>query len=304
MEDGPWNLRAGERAPGYCRRDTAGGEGPSPNVAGGGGTLRHRQRYGHQARFGPGARAARSLRPSWSASTPPGAAAVGGRWPVLPVGHHPAAGGRHRLRLAAARRLPAARRSASVVVGRATRPVPVRDVAAVGVVVAAAVALGVSVVRRTGRREPGERERLEQRIGAGGGDDRHRPRRERTRHRVAPGVPARRSISSPRPIGSVGLVAAGDRRRRHRRGCRSPARWSAPRSSGRSPTRCSSATGTWCSPGWPGARCSSWCAGPRWIWPFEVVGPADADRHGVGAQRHRSTTATAACSAGCGWPAR
>src|ERR687893_2186540 len=63
----------------------------------------------------------------------------------------------------------------SVAVGRVLDPVPVRDAAAVGVVLAAGVALAVSVVRRragvAGERE--RRERRSARVTAMTGIDRH-----------------------------------------------------------------------------------------------------------------------------------
>lgn len=94
----------------------------------------------------------------------------------------------------------------SIVVSLALGPVPVRDVAAGGVVVATAVALVVSVQRR-GAGVAGQREQVERRsarVAAMTGIDRDEQRFD---HR-APEFPPALDLVAP-AIGLVGLVAAG-----------------------------------------------------------------------------------------------
>jgi hypothetical protein len=94
----------------------------------------------------------------------------------------------------------------AVAAGRALDPVPVRDVAAAGVVVAAAVALAVSVVRRRAG-VAGERERQERRsarVTAMTGID----RQVAVVDRDVPEFPPWLDLVAP-AIGVVGLVAAG-----------------------------------------------------------------------------------------------
>ena len=129
-------------------------------------------------------------------------------------------------------------------------------------------------------------------------------RAAQARDRPLPEFPPALDLVAP-AIGVVGLVAAGvdaggptalalaahaGRRRVPRR---------------RSPTPCSSATGTSCSPACPAAPLLELV---RWVGIAVAVRGRRScswpDRHGLGAHRHRSTTATAACSAGSGWPAR
>ncbi|HZB72731.1 MAG TPA: hypothetical protein VE395_11375 [Acidimicrobiales bacterium] len=94
----------------------------------------------------------------------------------------------------------------AVAAGRALDPVPVRDAAATGVVVAAAVALAVSVVRRRAG-VAGERERQERRsarVTAMTGID----RQVAVVDRDVPEFPPWLDLVAP-VIGVVGLVAAG-----------------------------------------------------------------------------------------------
>jgi hypothetical protein len=94
----------------------------------------------------------------------------------------------------------------AVAAGRALDPVPVRDAAAAGVVVAAAVALAVSVVRRRAG-VAGERERQERRsarVTAMTGID----RQVAVVDRDVPEFPPWLDLVAP-VIGVVGLVAAG-----------------------------------------------------------------------------------------------
>ncbi|MBX3284946.1 MAG: hypothetical protein KF703_06350 [Actinobacteria bacterium] len=95
---------------------------------------------------------------------------------------------------------------ASVVVGQVVGPVPVRDVAALGVVAAAAAALVVSVQRRSagvaGQREVVERRSA--RVAAMTGIDREEQRFDAD----APEFPPALDLVAP-AIGLVGLVAAG-----------------------------------------------------------------------------------------------
>jgi hypothetical protein len=94
----------------------------------------------------------------------------------------------------------------SVAAGRMLDPVPVRDVAAVGVVLATGVALAVSVVRRragvAGERE--RRERRTARVVAMTGIDRQVALADRS----VPEFPPILDVIAP-AIGVVGLVAAG-----------------------------------------------------------------------------------------------
>jgi hypothetical protein len=94
----------------------------------------------------------------------------------------------------------------AVAAGRALDPVPVRDAAAVGVVLAAGVALAVSVVRRragvAGERE--RRERRTARVVAMTGIDRQVSLADRS----VPEFPPVLDLVAP-AIGVVGLVAAG-----------------------------------------------------------------------------------------------
>jgi hypothetical protein len=94
----------------------------------------------------------------------------------------------------------------SVAAGQALDPVPVRDAAAVGVVLAAGVALGVSIVRRragvAGERE--RRERRTARVAAMTGID----RRVSVADRTVPEFPPVLDVVAP-AIGVIGLVAAG-----------------------------------------------------------------------------------------------
>lgn len=95
---------------------------------------------------------------------------------------------------------------ASIAVGRAVGPVPVRDVAAVGVVVAAGVALAVSVRRRAagvaGQREVVERRTA--RVAAMTGIDRDEQRFDKGAAEFPPAL----DLVAP-AVGLVGLVAAG-----------------------------------------------------------------------------------------------
>jgi hypothetical protein len=96
--------------------------------------------------------------------------------------------------------------ASSVAAGRVLDPVPVRDAAAVGVVLAAGVALAVSVVRRragvSGERE--RRERRTARVVAMTGID----RKVALADRSVPEFPPVLDVIAP-AIGVVGLVAAG-----------------------------------------------------------------------------------------------
>ena len=228
--------------------------------------------------------------------------AVGG---LLPVGHHPPAGGVARLRLAAARHLRADGRSAPLFLGRALRrarcpsatsPAPAWSLATrcrAGRVGPAQGGRGAPASASASRRAArGSRAMTGHRPPARGASTPTRPSSRRRSTSIAP------------VIGVVGLVAAGVAAgdpdalsvARVVVGRRVPRR--------RSPTPCSSATGTSCSRACPGARCSSWSAGWRVIWPFEVAVMLWPVGMVVGDHRRRSTTATTASSAGCGSPAR
>ncbi|MEZ5139824.1 MAG: hypothetical protein R2711_13985 [Acidimicrobiales bacterium] len=136
------------------------------------------------------------------------------------------------------------------------RPGALRDLAALGVVLAAGAALAVSVQRRAAGVR-GQRDVVERRS-AGGGDDRHRPRRAALRQ-GGRRVPAPPRHGGPRPrdarVGggghrrrrpglAVGAAPGGRGRLPGRRHRRHAARPLVPRAAG------------------PGAgRCSSWCGG-------------------------------------------
>ena len=95
---------------------------------------------------------------------------------------------------------------ASILVGQAIGPVPVREVSAAGVVVATGVALAVSI-RRKDAGVSGQRDRVERRsarVAAMTGIDRDEQRFDNT----APEFPAMLDLVAP-AIGLVGLVAAG-----------------------------------------------------------------------------------------------
>ena len=187
-------------------------------------------------------------------------AAVGRRRPAVPVGHHPPPRGGHRLRLADAGHLRPDGRRRVRRSGVWIDPVPVREASSLGVVVAAGVALAVSIVRRKAG-VAGERARVERAVGPGGGHDRHRPRGPTGPTPSVPEFPPALDLIAP----VIGVRRAGRRRHRRRRpgaavGRPHARRRGVPRR--RSPTPCCSATGTSCSRAWPAGRCSSWCGGP------------------------------------------
>ncbi len=100
----------------------------------------------------------------------------------------------------------------AVLVGQTTEPVPVRDVAAALTAVAAAAAIGVSVVRRRAG-VAGERERVEHRAARVGAMVASRTGIERTERAHAPDptvpeFPPQLDLIAPL-VGAVGLVAAG-----------------------------------------------------------------------------------------------
>ena len=186
---------------------------------------------------------------------------------------------------------------ASILVARWLDPVPVRDAAAVGVVLATGVRpVRVGAAQGGGRRRPARGGRAA--VRPGGGHDRHRPRRAALRQGDRRSSRPRLDLIAP-AIGLVGLVAAGI-------DAGSPAWLSVLRllvgAAFLGSITDAMLLGHWylVQPGLARGPLLELVRWTQWIWPFEVGVMLIPVGHGRRCSTAPSTTSTAASSAGCG----